>query len=73
MTLDDILERYRQGRLSEDEAVERLVALGTSEADDALGENQLGLWTHQQLQPASSAYNVPLAIRLAGAVDGEAL
>ncbi|MEX1830145.1 amino acid adenylation domain-containing protein, partial [Luteibacter sp. CQ10] len=34
---------------------------------------QLGLWTHQQLQPGSSAYNVPLAIRVTGALDGEAL
>lgn len=50
-------------------------ALEASDSDVSatLSHSQERMWFMQALAPASSAYNVPLAVRLRGAIDAEAL
>ncbi len=50
-------------------------ALETGETDPSttLSHSQERMWFMQALAPASSAYNVPLAVRLRGAIDADAL
>lgn len=50
-------------------------ALETGDADPStvLSHSQERMWFMQALAPASSAYNVPLAVRLRGSIDADAL
>jgi hypothetical protein len=55
-------------------AVEQQRAPSTTERSDTgqlipLSQCQLGLWVLQQGMPASTSYNVPVCLRLAGSVD----
>lgn len=60
---------------SETRGMTAQTALETGDADlsTTLSHSQERMWFMQALAPASSAYNVPLAIRLRGAIDADAL
>ncbi|HYF66092.1 MAG TPA: condensation domain-containing protein, partial [Herpetosiphonaceae bacterium] len=67
---DRIAARRREGAVS---ALQPLVAQVLPEDDLPLSVDQERFWFVQQLDPMSAAYNVSLALDLAGAIDGDLL
>jgi len=75
----EIFQRVADGDLSQDEALALLMQPDGSPASSrpsrahALSVGQDALWRHYRLNRASSAYNMPMAIRLHPTVDDTAL
>ncbi|MFI6067036.1 amino acid adenylation domain-containing protein [Micromonospora sp. NPDC051227] len=50
-----------------------MISDGRSSSPHSLSPAQLQLWLHDRLQPGNAVYNVPIALRLRGALDVTAL
>jgi amino acid adenylation domain-containing protein len=64
---DQILLDFREGKYSAAEVVALLRQARSLESP--LSENQHGLWLLQELEPTSTAYNVPFCVRLNASLD----
>ena len=64
MTLQEILDAYKAGKLSTIELQERLRDFKKPTDKSRLSEGQKGLWMLHQISPEMSAYNVPLCFRI---------
>lgn len=69
MTRRELLNAFKAGALSQDELLRRLKALSAPAAGCPLSVGQAGLWLLHRLDPASSAYNVPICMELAKPLD----
>jgi amino acid adenylation domain-containing protein len=69
----DLLEKYLRGDLNRQTAPPRTIAPRGPNAPAQLSFAQERLWFLDQLNPVSSVYNVPLAVRLSGPIDPSVL
>jgi amino acid adenylation domain-containing protein len=68
---DQILLDFREGKHSAEEVLTLLRQARSLESP--LSENQHGLWLLQELEPLSTAYNVPFCVRLNASLDVQQL
>jgi amino acid adenylation domain-containing protein len=73
MTRREILLAYREGAFSTTEALDKLREERAEPLRVPLSEGQKGLLALQKMNPHSSAYNVPICLRLHGAIEIAAL
>jgi len=74
MKQHEILSALKRGEYSPQRALQLLKASQSPSSDRVpLTEGQMGLWVLNQLNPGSTAYQIPLAFRLHAALDGEIL
>jgi amino acid adenylation domain-containing protein len=68
-----LLEKYLRGELKQQPTSPRTIATRSPAAIPQLSFAQERLWFLDQLNPGSAVYNVPLAVRLSGPIDAQAL
>ena len=72
-TKRNLLEKYLRGEIQQQLALPRTIAPGPPGSPLQLSFSQERLWFLDQLNPNSAVFNVPLAVRLEGAIDPDAL
>jgi amino acid adenylation domain-containing protein len=71
MSVRELLVAFKRGDISRTELRRQLQQPAANELP--LAEGQQGLWMLQSARPDTSAYNIPICLRLSGPVDQEAL
>jgi amino acid adenylation domain-containing protein len=69
----NLLEKYLRGELKQQQTSPRTIAPRSPGAIPQLSFAQERLWFLDQLNPGSAVYNVPLAVRLSGPINAQAL